>query len=290
MNTISQKPRVVGHRGSLYRSLENTRHSLKIAAEHCSDVECDVFLLKCNTLVVFHGSGGDVSPGSLKQYCNMDASILDLTYEETKNLKFNPEHKEFGCGKEFIEEMEHECYIPTLEEVLLDAQETGVIVKIELKGPNTEVPVLHLVERMGMVDRVTFASFKHDRIKRIRELRPHLNDDGTHRYKTGALFSELPENFIDMAKVAGATEIHLKYSTCTKKRVDMIHKAGMRSMTWMRGPIGMRQDIKEKNMGVENEQMYLRLMKTGVMAMCVNRPDVLANLLSRLSKHAVATN
>lgn len=39
-------PTIVGHRGSLYRSLENTRHSFRVAAEHCSEIECDVFLLK----------------------------------------------------------------------------------------------------------------------------------------------------------------------------------------------------------------------------------------------------
>ena len=44
-------PTIVGHRGSLYRSLENTRHSFRVAAEHCSEIECDVFLLKVSLLL-----------------------------------------------------------------------------------------------------------------------------------------------------------------------------------------------------------------------------------------------
>lgn len=276
-------PKVVGHRGHLYRSLENTRHSIKLAAEHCHEVEIDVFLLKCGTLVVFHGGGNDQNPGCLKDYCNMDGSILDLSYEEARNLKFNPNHLEFGCGPDVIEQLAHEYYIPTLEEVLLDAKETGVIIKIELKGPGTPEPVLELVEELDMVDQVHYSSFDHSRIKRIRELRPERNSDGSHRYKTGALFDEPPENFIQIALDAGASEVHLKYSTCTRERVKMIHDAGMDSMIWMRGPVGMLQDISNlfHDVGNEDESMYLAIMKTGVKAMCVNKPDVLATLLMK---------
>jgi glycerophosphoryl diester phosphodiesterase len=287
MNFFTHQPRVVGHRGHLYNSLENTRHSLKLAAKYCSEVECDVFLLKCGTLCVFHGGGGDKNPGLLKNHCNMDASILDLTYDEARALQFNPNYKDFGCGPEVIEELQKqdECYIPTLKEVLLDAQDTGVIVKIELKGPGTEEPVLQLVEELDMVDQVHFSSFYHSRIKRIRELRPDKNRDGSYRYKTGALFNECPDNFIEMALDAGASEVHLKYSTCTKERVKMIHAAGMDSMIWMRGPVGMKRDMEqlfdEVEIGNEDESMYLAIMKTGVKAMCVNRPDVLQRLLKK---------
>lgn len=67
---------VVGHRGSLYTALENTSRSFLHAAEAGADsVELDVFLLKCGTLVVFHGSGGDETPGLLHLYCGIDGSM-----------------------------------------------------------------------------------------------------------------------------------------------------------------------------------------------------------------------
>ena len=67
---------VVGHRGSLYTALENTSRSFLHAAEAGADsVELDVFLLKCGTLVVFHGSGGDETPGLLHMYCGIDGSM-----------------------------------------------------------------------------------------------------------------------------------------------------------------------------------------------------------------------
>jgi hypothetical protein len=67
---------VVGHRGSLYTALENTSRSFLHAAEFGADsVELDVFLLKCGTLVVFHGTGSDQSPGLLEMYCGMEGSM-----------------------------------------------------------------------------------------------------------------------------------------------------------------------------------------------------------------------
>lgn len=282
---INSPPKVVGHRGSLYRALENTRHSIRLASEHCHEVEIDVFLLKCGTLIVFHGGGTDQNPGCLKEYCNMDASILDLTYEEARKLKFNPNYLEFGCGPDIINELDHECYIPTLHEVLSDAKETGVVIKIELKNNGAAEPVLNLVEKMDMVDQIHYSSFDHARIKTIRKLRPGRNLDGSYRYKTGALFDELPDNYLDLALDAGASEVHLKYSTCTPEKIRNIHGAGMDSMIWMRGPIGMKDDVSNKFHGVgnEDESMYLAIMKTGVKAMCVNRPDVLSNLLMKLA-------
>lgn len=283
MNTKhSYKPTVVGHRGALYKSLENTRHSIRLAVEDGAEqVEIDVFLLKCGELVVFHGTGSDQNPGGLLEYCGVDGSILDLSYEEVRKLKFNPHFAEFGCGPEVIQELEDECYIPTLREVLDDAKDLGTTIKIELKGPNTAKPVLDLVEKLDMVDKVHYSSFDLSRIKLIRELRPDRLANGTHRYKTGALFNECPEDFIEQAKEAGASEIHLKYTTCTSERVRMIHDAGMDSMIWMRGPRGMLQDIKQLfyDVGNENEEMYKAIMRTGVKGMIVNRPDVLSKLL-----------
>ena len=283
---VSQPCKVVGHRGHLYRSLENTRHSIRLAAEHCHEVEIDVFLLKCGTLIVFHGGGTDQNPGCLKDYCKKNASILDLTYVEVLQLEFNPNYNEFGCGPDVINKLskEQECYIPTLHDVLSDAKETGVVIKIELKGPGTADPVLKLVEKLNMVDQVHYSSFEHSRIKRIRELRPDRKMDGSYRYKTGALFDEVPDNFVDMALDVGASEVHLKYSECTAEIVNSIHQAGMDSMIWMRGPIGMKDDVTHRfhDVGNEDEAMYLAILKTGVKAMCVNRPDVLLNLLKKI--------
>jgi len=279
----NKRPNIVGHRGSVYKYPENTIRSFLASHDaHCDAVELDVFLLKCGTVVVFHGGGNDENPGDLKDYCNVDGNILDYTYEEARHqLRFNPLHEEFPCPKHTMLDEEN-AFIPTLEEVLPSLKHTNMKIKIELKGPDTTIPVLDVVERMNMVDQCHFSSFNHERIALLRNLRPQINvSDGTYIYKTGALFSDdVPEQFVEISQNAGASEIHLKYDTCTKDRVDQIHEAGMGSMCWFRGPIGMKEDVETKYYGIENEnsEMYEMVMRTGVGAMCVNKPDVLFSL------------
>ena len=244
-----------------------------------------MFLLKCGEIVVFHGGGTDQNPGALIDYMNIEGSILDYDAKEAQQLKFNPHFEEFGCGAERVKFKTDNgmAYIPTLREVLLHIRDhTDLVVKIELKGSGTEIPTLDLVEELNMVDRCHYASFDHSRIQRIREIRPHLNPDGSHVYRTGALYADdLPEDFVERALSVGASEVHLKYDTCTRSRIDAIHNAGMSSMCWFRGPIGMKSDCTEKytDIGNEDASMYQTVMATGVEAMCINKPDVLVKMI-----------
>lgn len=274
---------VVGHRGALYAELENTRESfLQCAKWGCQAVELDVFVLpKDGSLVVFHGGGTDESPGLLDGYCllgdsaNIESSILDLTYEQSQSLAFNPNYAEFPCPQDKIAS----GVIPTLEQVLLDLKPyPNTDVKIELKGPGTVVPVIELVERLGMVNRCQYSSFDHARLAELRRLRPDKQ-----RYPTGALFDvDLPVDFVQRAVHAGAGEIHLRYDTCTVQRIQAIHNANLRSMAWLRGPVGMAADARSKfwDMGNEDEACYQTLIETGVQQICCNRPDMLMRMMS----------
>lgn len=320
------KPIVCGHRGALYNSLENTVHSIQTAQQMgCDEVEIDVFVLKCGTLCVFHGSGTDENPGLFDEYCTgvssrsssscssggdssscsgstsndtsetyLQGSILDYTYEELQDYysrDINLYNEEFGCGPSIIQSLQQsqQCYIPTLEEVLRSVQRENdknnndMKVKIELKGPNTALPTLLLVEELNMVSQVHYSSFELSRIRQIRELRPQRHPiTREHIYKTGALFAGVPPpNFIDIATSVGASEVHLQYSECTKSRVNSIHGAGMDSMCWFRGPVGMKEDVTEKFFDVGNEDvsMFQVVLATGVRKLCTNRPDVLLGLL-----------
>lgn len=280
---VQNRPLIVGHRGSIYEYPENTVSSFLASNKNgCDAVELDVFLLKCGTLVVFHGGGTDENPGSLDEYCNIEGSILDYTAKEAREqLKLNPDYAEFPCPRDRI--VDHsKAYVPTLEEVLIALKSTNMTVKIELKGPGVTEPVLELVEKLDMVDQCHYSSFAHERIARVRQLHPERNADGSYKYKTGALFAdEVPEDFIDMAQSIGSSEVHLKYDTCTKERVDQIHAAGMGSMCWFRGPIGMTEDANEKYYDIGDEDLvsYEIVRRTGVGGMCVNKPDMLSMLL-----------
>eukprot|EP00956_Cyclotella_meneghiniana_P042137 scaffold248377_cov74-Cyclotella_meneghiniana.AAC.2 len=290
---------VVGHRGSLYTALENTSRSFIHAAEAGADaVELDVFLLKCGKLVVFHGTGTDEKPGLLDLYCGVEGSILDYTAEDARKLlTFNKNFEEFGCGPSLIthpddlatevlgqEPVSHYCYVHTLEEVLTTLRDHPCVpstmnIKIELKGEGTAAPSVDLVKRLGMAHRCQYSSFDHSRIAEIRVLSPNA--------LTGALFaSNLPEDFVQRALAVGASHVHLKYDTCTFERIQEAHDAGLGTMAWFRGPIGMVEDttLKYHDVGNEDESMYELVLRTGVGSMCVNRPDVMVRLATKLQR------
>eukprot|EP00980_Cylindrotheca_fusiformis_P004238 scaffold918_cov126-Cylindrotheca_fusiformis.AAC.17 len=274
----NKRPWIVGHRGCVYQQLENTREGFQKCAEMGADgAELDVFLLKCGTLIVFHGGGSDENAGDLSDYCDRPGNILDLTYEEAKKLSFNPKYEEFACPPEITVKGQ----IPTLEQVLMDAKKSGLQLKIELKGKGTVEPTVELVERLGMLDQCCFSAFDHKKIALLRSLRPDRE-----LYRTGALFVDVPEDYLARAKAAGATEVHLRYDTCTPEKIAAIHAAGFASMAWFRGPISMASDCRENflDVGNEDESMYDALLRTGVQQMCVNKPDVLLGLRAKLNQ------
>jgi hypothetical protein len=83
----------------------------------------------------------------------------------------------------------------------------------------------------------------------------------------------------------GASEVHLRYDTCTPLVIDAIHANGMDSMAWFRGPIGMHKDVTGKYLDVGNEDviMYEMILETGVRQLCVNRPNVLVEMFGGFS-------
>lgn len=277
-NTFNSNPWIVGHRGCLYQELENTREGFQKCAKMGIDaVELDVFLLKCGSLIVFHGGGTDENPGDLLDYCGVEGSILDLTYEQASKLSFNPSYDEFGCP----DDITLKGSIPTLQEVLMDIKKSGLHVKIELKGEGTVEPTLEVVERLGMTSQCSYSSFALERIAHLRKLRPDRKV-----YPTGALFDKCPDDFIRQAQEAGATEVHLRYDFCTQENIKAIHQAGLGSMAWFRGPIGMASDCKARflDVGNEDESMYDVMLRTGVQRMCINKPDILLGFRERLAR------
>ncbi len=208
---------------------------------------------------------------------------LDYTAEEARRvLTFDKNFEEFGCGPDEITrpgDPSHYCYVHTLEEVLVTLRDHPDVspdfaIKIELKGPNTARPAVELVRKLNMDRRCHYSSFDHTRILEVRRL-----DENAI---TGALFDALPADFARRAVDVGASEVHLKYDTCTYDAVRSAHHAGLGIMAWFRGPRGMRHDSGSKYRDVGNEDvgMYLTVLRTGVDSVCVNRPDVMVRALA----------
>mmetsp|Transcript_15347 Transcript_15347/g.21903 ORF Transcript_15347/g.21903 Transcript_15347/m.21903 type:complete len:143 (-) Transcript_15347:151-579(-) len=127
---------------------------------------------------------------------------------------------------------------------------------------------------MDMIDQCHYISFDHSKLKRVRELHPERNSDGTHVYKTGCVIDYVPDNLIEVALDIGASEIHLKYSTCKPELIKRIHNAGMDSVAWFPAIVRMTlESEKYCDVGNEDAAMFRVVMATGVKAMCVNKTD-----------------
>lgn len=124
-----------------------------------------------------------------------------------------------------------------------------------------------------------------DRIAQIRELRPKRDPvNNLHIYKTAALFEDVPQDLLKITTEAGASEIHLRYDTCIKERIDSIHALGMSTLAWLKSPPLMIRDSSEwyLDIGNEDETLFQTIMNSGVKSICTNRPDVLIRHLSSL--------
>ena len=277
---------ILGHRGALYEGIENTIESFEscLQLDGCLGVELDVFLLKDGNLVVFHGTGTDQTPGLLQHICeeplgknnsnSMDdvpsTSILDLTLRQAQALRFLEASEHLMTSKALAAR----ARIPTLRQVLeLFQKYPDKRMKIELKGEGTVLPTVRLVQEMNMLNQVVLSSFKHYRIQEAKQHCPII--------RTGAIFTGVvPRNFLQLAQKARADEIHLRYDTCSIDRVEAAHHCGFHVMAWFRGPKAMTQDIRSVYSDAQTEaDTYDMVVKSGVDAICCNRPHLAVQLL-----------
>lgn len=78
----------IAHRGKTIKSLENTIEAFTAAAldPHYDGIECDIYSTKDGEFIVHHDS-------TLKRLAAIDQPIMDLTYQELRNVKLFDQHK-----------------------------------------------------------------------------------------------------------------------------------------------------------------------------------------------------
>jgi glycerophosphoryl diester phosphodiesterase len=179
---------VIGHRGAAGYEPENTLRSFKKALEIGVDiVELDVHLTKDNKLVVIHDE-------------KVDRTTNGRGY--VKNYKLS-ELKKLDAGKGER--------IPTLQEAI-DLLYGRVKVQIELKGENTEKPVVDLIKNYDP-ENFILTSFYHPRVKRAKEFYPSIT--------TGVLFAGRPIDPVKIVRDAKADRLCINYATIDKELVEV---------------------------------------------------------------------
>ncbi len=173
--------RVVGHRGSPTKALENTFDSFDRAeAEGADGFELDVRLTLDGEAVVHHDAEIVLS--------GRRVPLATLTIPE---LEENP-----------IVRGDLQGFVPTLRDVFLRYGSSGRYL-VELKsGPSPrpsllEFRVAALLSQLALLERAVVLSFSPDSLRRIREIEPRivtcLNYDGMAHRPEGRLWPDLPK-------------------------------------------------------------------------------------------------
>jgi glycerophosphoryl diester phosphodiesterase len=210
----------IGHRGAMGHAPENTLLSIHEALKlGVPCMELDVYSVDGH-LVVFHDS-------RLERTTNGTGYLLDQKFNDLRKL-------DAGNGEK----------IPTLKEAF-EAINLKAGVNIELKGPDTAVPVAEFVARMRKSgwhdDLILVSSFNHRELLEVKRRDP--------RIKLGAMIVGLPIDDAIFAQSLGAYSVHLSIEFIDRRFVKDAHNRDLRVFVFT---VDHPEDIKKmEELGVD---------------------------------------
>ena len=210
---------VIAHRGWSGSYPENTLIGMREAIRlGCHMIEFDISFTKDRRAIIFHDD-------TLDRVTNSFASLSDCTYNELRKIDvgswFHPKY----AGTR----------MPSLEEILLIAKGSGIMVNIEIKvgcwedeekGDNVEYQIAHAVRKFKVEDRVLVSSFKWDFIKRIHRVAPEIKTALLHRKDVGKL------DPFQLKETYGCSSFNLNIQELTQKFVNKCHDAKLKIFTY----------------------------------------------------------
>jgi glycerophosphoryl diester phosphodiesterase len=210
----------IGHRGAMGHAPENTLLSIHKALKlGVPCMELDVYSVDGH-LVVFHDN-------RLERTTNGTGYLLDQKFNDLRKL-------DAGNGEK----------IPTLKEAF-EAINLKAGVNIELKGPDTAVPVAEFIGKMRETgwndDLILVSSFNHRELLEMKQRDP--------RIKLGAMIVGLPVDDAIFAQSLGAYSVHLSIEFIDRRFVKDAHNRDLRVFVFT---VDHPEDIKKmKELGVD---------------------------------------
>ncbi|MGL1933293.1 MAG: glycerophosphodiester phosphodiesterase family protein [Desulfotalea sp.] len=170
--------KLLAHRGSPEKEAENTMVSFKRAIRENADwIEFDVRKGKKKHLFVVHDD-------NLQRIAGQDVSLKRANFTTVRNIKVGSKGER----------------IPLLEEVLLLAKDTEIMLNIELKEKHLEREIVDMVEHYEMSKQIIISSFFYLPLLVLADYRPKL--------KTALLIDEPPEDLKARLTETGVNYIH----------------------------------------------------------------------------------
>jgi len=148
---LPSEPQLIAHRGGPVYRPENTIAAFRNAIDIGVDwIEMDVQRTKDGVLVVFHDE-------TVERTTNGEGSVADLTFDEIRAL-------DAGNGEQ----------VPTFQEVIALAKESGVGILPEAKSPQLypgmDAEMVAEIVQNDYVEETVIQSFDHDTLEEIHQI------------------------------------------------------------------------------------------------------------------------
>jgi len=213
------RPLVLAHRGANREFDENTLAAFKRAAELQADaVECDPKLTKDGVFVIMHDFTVD-------RTTNGRGKISDLTLDQVRALRTR-----------------HGEPVPTLEEVLKLAHDSGLAIYLDMKTPPPDLGtgLIALVDKYEMHKRVIVGTYDKRFCRTLKQLWPDLAVEISWPY---------PVFTLEGAHKLGADSVGTITSLGTKRIVAHAHRLHLHVATF---PVDDTKKLQhQKEIGVD---------------------------------------
>ncbi|WP_234859427.1 glycerophosphodiester phosphodiesterase [Aquimarina aquimarini] len=197
--------KIFGHRGAAGLIAENTLESVEIALLHNVDgIEIDIHCCKTGELVVIHDE-------TLDRTTNGKGNVKDYSLEDLKQYSTQEGYA-----------------IPTLDQVL-DLIDGQCLLNIELKGKDTVIPTIKVLEKYirntnWEYNDFIISSFDHEQLFELKK--------STSHFKIGVLTEKSVVEALPIAKKLDAFSIHPSIEILTRDQVDLAREVGFDVYVW----------------------------------------------------------
>jgi glycerophosphoryl diester phosphodiesterase len=204
---------VFAHRGYSSRAPENTMAAFALAVKAgCAGLETDAHLTADGRVALIHDE-------NTRRTTDKAGRVAAMTMAELQALDAGS-----WFGVAFAGER-----IPELKQLLELVKPRNLAIILELKNnvnryPGLEQAVLMEVRRFGMLGRVVFSSFNHASMATLKELAP--------KAETALLYSKIPYNIADDAKIRKADGIHPLHSAVDEALMNECRATGLKVRPW----------------------------------------------------------
>ena len=214
------------HRGGTEFAPENTFEAFSNAFEiGYKFLETDVHINADGELMAFHDS-------TIDRVTNYEGELKNFTSNQLKKIKINDKFN-----------------IPFLAD-LIEAF-PSIFFSVDMKSDDTVIPLIKLVNRMGVKDRICFASFNQNRLKYVRDeyLNKCITSLGPNEIAQTKLFSILGKKIHIKSKIASLPTSKYKIQLLNKSHIEFLKSLNIKVIAWT---INKSEEMKHLiNMGVD---------------------------------------